>query len=483
MSPVTAAPIHDRAQRTTEIAGERWGGTTLQERLGVIRRARQKMAVMGKVFSAGISPQLQRSAADTLVTELLPLLDAMQFLEREATAILAPRRLGSHGRAWWLGGITAEVRRAPLGRVLVIGPSNFPLLLPGVQTMQALAAGNGVTWKPGAGGRRVADMVAGVLRDAGLPAGVLRITEESVGAAQQAIAQGVDKVIFTGSAEAGRAVMERLARDTVPSVMELSGADAVLVLPGADLQRVAKAVAFGLRLNGSAVCMSPRRLLALGDTMRDLKPLLLKEFAHLPAVSLPERTGELLSTLVREAMHLGAIVSGDLQPAAQLPLLVDGARPDMRITCTDVFAPVLSLMVSSQIAKMPETLRECRYALTVSIFGPEKQALALSRTVPAGTVLINSLIAPTADARVPFSGVAGSGFGATRGAEGLLEMTGAQTVLVQRGKNTRQFEAADSADHEALFDGMIRSSHAKGAGARWTGVRDAIAAAKQLKKR
>lgn len=147
----------------------RWATTPLADRLRVVRAARQIMASRVEDFAAAISPLLARTKADTLVTELLPLLDACRFLEREAKRLLAPRKLGRRGRPLWLSGVVAEIHREPLGHLLVIGPSNFPLFLPGVQVLQALVAGNIVTWKPGAGGGTVALLVAEVLHEAGLP--------------------------------------------------------------------------------------------------------------------------------------------------------------------------------------------------------------------------------------------------------------------------------------------------------------------------
>ncbi len=89
-----------------------------------------------------------------------------------------------------------------------------------------------------------------------------------------AIAAGVDKVFLTGSAATGTAVLHQLAPHLTPAVMELSGCDAVFVLPGADLDRTVAALAFGLRLNGSATCMAPRRLFLVGDHPELLPALL-----------------------------------------------------------------------------------------------------------------------------------------------------------------------------------------------------------------
>ena len=94
------------------------------------------------------------------------------------------------------------------------------------------------------------------------------ILPESVEAAHEAIADGVDKVIFTGSSENGRDVLAQLAETNTPSVMELSGEDAVLVLADADLDLVARALRFGTRLNGGETCIAPRRIFVVGSSRR-----------------------------------------------------------------------------------------------------------------------------------------------------------------------------------------------------------------------
>jgi aldehyde dehydrogenase (NAD+) len=461
----------------------RWAAMPIRGRLRVLRTARHRMAEYTEEFAAAISPALARTNADTLLTELLPLLGACKFLERDAERLLRPRKLGLRGRPLWLGGIRAEVHHEPLGHVLVIGPANFPLFVPGVQALQALAAGNTVTWKPGTGGAAVAQLVARALREAGLPEGVLTVTDESVAAARQALAEGADKVVFTGSSVSGRAVQAGLAETATPAVMELSGADALVVTPGAPLERVAKAVAFGLRLNGGAVCMSPRRLFATPATMATLRPLLDAELAKVPPVVLDARMADRLRTLVDDAVSEGAVVRGTVQGHAQRPLVVDAARAAMAIACSDIFAPVISLIETESLLHLTELYAQCPYGLTVAIFcapQEEKRARALARELRAGTVLINDLIAPTVDPRVPFGGRGASGYGVTRGAEGLLEMTAVKTLLVRRGGVMLHLDATTDAD-TPMFAGFIAAMHGKGWARRWSGLRQAMKVARQRK--
>lgn len=453
-----------------------WAAAPVAARLKVLRAARHRMAEMSSEFVEAVSPALARSKADTLVTELLPLLDACRFLEKNAARLLRPRKLGRAGRALWLGGVWAEVHREALGHVLVIGPANFPLFLAGAQVLQALAAGNAVTWKPGAGGRQVAELVARALREAGLAEGLLRVTEDSPEAGRAAIAAGADKVVFTGSSSAGEAVLTELAKTATPAVVELSGADAVVVLPSADLEVVAKALAFGLRLNGGAVCMSPRRLFAKAATLEALRPLLMKELEDLPAVRMDVRAGIRLTEMVEDAVRGGARVIGTLRVEEQRALLIEDASAEMAIARSDLFAPVLSLIAIPSLLHLHEAYEKCDYALTAAIFcGKSDMAKAreIARTLKAGTVLINDLIAPTADARVPFGGRGASGYGVTRGAEGLLEMTAVKTLIVRKGGAMRHLEATTDAD-APMFEGMIRASHGDGWRVRWNGLRQLI---------
>jgi acyl-CoA reductase-like NAD-dependent aldehyde dehydrogenase len=439
------------------------------------------MAATAEEFAEAICSGLARTKADTLVTELLPLLDACKFLESEAPRLLAPKRLGNSGRPIWLSGVLAEVHREPLGHVLVIGPANFPLFLPGVQVVQALAAGNAVTWKPGAGGHAVASLVARSLQAAGLPAGVLAITGESIEAAQSALAALPDKVIFTGSTSIGTRVLTELAANSTPAVVELSGADAIFVMPSADLRRVAKAVAFGLRLNGGAVCMSPRRLLASATTLTALKPLLESELAKIPEITLDAKTADRLGSMMDDARAEGAIVLGEFQPRAQRPVVIDQANARMAIAHSDIFAPVISLLRAESMLHALDLYAQCPYALTAAIFcgkSEAKKARTLASMLKAGTVLINDVIAPTADPRVPFGGRGASGYGVTRGAEGLLEMTAVKTLLIRRGEGTRHLDATRDED-APLFAGMIHALHGHSWSDRWAGVMQLMKSARR----
>jgi len=470
----------DEAER--RLAQRRWSALPVHERMKVLRRTRFALAVMGEAFAAEMPAGLARTGADTRVAELLPLLAATEFLERNAERILRVRRLGRRGLPFWLAGVDSEVRRVPFGTVLVIGPANYPLLLPGVQTLQALAAGNAVVWKPGRGGKGVAKMFANAMYEAGLARELLRVTDDTVSAAVEALQGAIQKVIFTGSAENARAVLRAAAERLIPCVVEASGCDAVVVLPSADMERLVKALTFGMRLNGSATCMAPRRVLVVGKADA-LIARLVKAFEGAPAVELAPELWEQLMVLLAEAEADGATVIGDIEGAEVQPVLVTNVRPQMQIARTDVFAPVLSVIEVDDWDGVVAAQETCPFGLTAAIFGEETEARRLAQRLEVGSVLINDVIVSTADPRVPFGGRGLSGFGVTRGVEGLLEMTATKVITAKRGRTTVQYESTDTEAHAEMFDGLITAGHSRGWKRRLIGLWRVMKASKTLAKR
>jgi acyl-CoA reductase-like NAD-dependent aldehyde dehydrogenase len=224
--------------------------------------------------------------------------------------------------------------------------------------------------------------------------------------------------------------------------------------------------------------MAPRRVILVGPA-RDFAERLQEGLARVAAVALPEKTRALLRALLQSAERDGAQVSGRIEQD-QLPIVLSGVTPAMAIAQADVFAPVLMLMQADSPEEAVKMHAACPLALTVSIFGKESEARELAAQLDAGSVLINDLIVPTADPRVPFGGRRQSGFGVTRGAEGLLEMTAVKVISARRGGSTRHYQPTSVA-HADLFQGIIKASHTQGWKARWQGLRQAIAAARKLR--
>lgn len=406
----------DHAHASAREAQTGWASVPIARRLTFVRALRHLIAEDSDALAAAAASVNDRPLAEKLVSEVLPLADACRWMEKGAARVLASRRAGNRGRPFWLRGFSFEVQRQPCGLVLVIGPGNYPLFLPAVHSLHALVAGNAVLLKPAPGTRSVAQIFAKLACAAGLDPALLTILPEGVGAAHAAIDGGVDKVIFTGSSENGRDVLADLAKTNTPAVMELSGEDAVLVFADANLDLVVRALGFGIRLNNGETCIAPRRLIVVQAVAEDL-------LARLANARVP-----------------------------RLPIerVRDEAAAVLRVDTAD-------------------------FALGASIFSHDvARARSLAARIRTGFVLINDLIAPTADPRLPFGGVKASGFGTTRGDEGLLEMTFPHVVGVRSGGSHPHFDESDSGDAK-FFSSYIRAAHGR-RGARISAIRDFIGA-------
>jgi hypothetical protein len=110
-----------------------------------------------------------------------------------------------------------------------------------------------------------------------------------------------------------------------------------------------------------------------------------------------------------------------------------------------------------------------------------REALELAGFIRAGVVVVNDMIVPTADPRLPFGGRGMSGYGATRGAEGLLDLTAIKAVAVRKGKFRPHLDERHPGDGE-LFRAFLAASHGGSLRERWLGWRDVIRAAMARRK-
>jgi acyl-CoA reductase-like NAD-dependent aldehyde dehydrogenase len=475
--------------KTARSSQVEWAAVPLQSRLKILKKLRLQIAGDPRALANTVD---RDNLAETLAAEVLPLLDACRFLETEAARILQEKTVGQRGRPMWLWGNTLVLRPEPLGVVLIIGPSNYPLMLPGIQLLQAIAAGNSVLIKPAVNCSRAMQTLVSMAVSAGLPKGLIQVLPASSEAAAEAIRIGVDKVFLTGSANTGRAVSRELAESATPSVMELSGCDAVFVLDDADLNLVSDCLQFGLTLNNSQTCMAPRRVFASNrqadEILRLLKakldarivgwdkrsagppldphggPALAMLAGHTLRDSGLERALRFAATKIQEAVSSGAeLVCGSLSNTSPEELsglaILDHVNSDMSITQADIFAPVLSFI---RVESTEQALREnskCPYSLSATVFGSPARCQQFARLIPAGCVVINDMIVPTADPRVPFGGRGMSGHGMTRGEAGLLEMTQLKAIVATRRWFKPHLQSPTAADADVM-EQLIRLEHA-----------------------
>lgn len=461
-----------------------WRDMSVKARCRLIDSVRHHIAEMTDDLVQAVQSPQRVLATETLAAELVPLCDSLRYLGARGAKILRSKSVGLSGRPLWMWGVRSEIQRVPRGVVLVIATWNYPLLLAGVQVAQALAAGNAVLWKPAPGCEKSTELLAQAFWKAGVPESCLRVLSSQTSGAVEVMRQGVDLVVLTGAAETGKKVLKQAAETLTPVVLELSGSDACVVLQGADLDYALKAYQFGLTLNSGATCIAPRRLMIHRSQVDEFLAKLAgklsaeKTFCVHPAAR-PGVIEALASAMAAGADSLlGQIDTDQFRESGVVSATVlKNADPSMSAMNADIFGPVSGVMVYDKLEQIVQWINECPYGLSASIFGPENQALLLANQLEVGSVVINDLIAPTADPRLPFGGRRKSGFGVTRGEEGLLEMT-VPRVVIKRSRGPALHLRKPTDSDSTLLDGLIRWQHGSGLRTRISGLRKMVAGVK-----
>jgi len=332
--------------------------------------------------------------------------------------------------------------RVPCGVVAAISPFNFPLNLVCHKVGPALAAGNAVVLKPATDTPLSALKLTEILLQAGLPPEGIQCLTGSGGEIGDLICadRRVRKITFTGSREVGEHICRTAGIKKV--TMELGSNSPVIVMPDADLDRVAAAVTSTGYANAGQVCISTQRVLTAGKVYGDFLDALKPRVAALtlgdqldektkvgPMVREKEavRVGE----WVKEAVAQGArvVVGGERRGALYPPTIVADVKPEMRISCDELFGPAVAVAPFDDIDQAIALANDSQYGLAAGIFTENLEwAWKFAREVQSGNLHINWGPQWRADL-MPYGGLKDSGFGKEGPAYAVQEMTELKMVV------------------------------------------------------
>lgn len=411
----------------------------LRARLAWARAWRRAVARRHDALSAAVHREIGKSPFECFVSEIVPLLRALAWLERRAGGMLRERRLAGGG--WLSPGVVVRRARAPLGRVAIIATWNYPVGLLGVQLAHALVAGNRAIVKPSERSPESQRLLLDLAADPGrapLPAGVL----ESLPATRQAGAdllalaapdapgdRRIDHVVFTGSTAVGRRIAAALAPSLTTSTLELSGRDSALVLADADPELAARSIWSALLLNAGQTCMGPRRAIVAAPVYDAFLSALRPLADSAPVVRLADsREAAEAWACVPEALASGARPIGQTpEPPggpAMRPVALADCMPTGAAARGDHFGPVLAVVRAESDAEAIALHRRIDQTLATSIFTRSARAATAAAAGLGSTIVtINDCVVPTGHPEVGLGGRGPSGWGVSRGREGLLAMT------------------------------------------------------------
>ena len=353
-----------------------------------------------------------------------------------------------HGETVPLDGVPGDGRqmgftlRVPVGVVVAISPFNFPLNLVCHKVGPALAAGNSVIIKPASDTPLSALKLTEALLEAGIPAdGVQCVTGSGATVGNALVSDSrVRKVTFTGSRDVGEHIVRAAGLKKV--TMELGSNSPLIIMPDADLEKVAQATVASGYSNAGQVCISTQRVLADGKIYSDfldaLKPQVEAVSTGNPLVEtvrmgpmIRETDAVRVGEWVREAVGQGAriVTGGEREGSMLAPTVVAEVSPEMRISCDELFGPAVAVTPFKSIDEAINMANDSRYGLSAGIFTQNVDwAMRFAKEVESGNLMINSGPQWRADL-MPYGGLKESGMGKEGPRYAVEEMTDLKMVV------------------------------------------------------
>src|SRR6478609_5001012 len=333
--------------------------------------------------------------------------------------------------------------RQPCGIVVAITPFNYPALLVLHKIAPALAAGNAVVLKPARTTPLTALKLAECFVDAGLAPGALSVITGSGGTLGDRLVTDprVRKVTFTGSTATGTHLTEVAGIKKLS--LELGAACPVIVLPDADIEVAAAAVAAGGFINAGQVCISVQRVIVDERVEADFLDALVPKVEAI-AVGNPKeadtRLGSLISeeeairvhSSIGEARHSGAkvLTGGDRDGAVVTPAVVAGVDPRSQLSRNELFGPAVAVSSAADIEPASAMANDNDYGLGAGIFTSDVAgSIRAMRQIDAGNIHINWTPLWRADL-MPYGGLKGSGIGKEGIRSAVHEMTEEKTIVI-----------------------------------------------------
>jgi acyl-CoA reductase-like NAD-dependent aldehyde dehydrogenase len=450
--------VADRVDRAST-AQPGWADRPWSERRRALRRWHRELSRRAEELADAVRQEIGKPRGEAMAAEVIPSLDALRWTIRKAGRILSPR-VESPGSQRWLLMPPARVESRPLGVIGVIGAWNYPILLNVPVIAHALAAGNGVVWKPSELSARCGAMLQETIDAAGLPGGLVSIVQGGPKVGAALLGSDVAKVVFTGGLENGRRVLSTLGDRVIPGVAELSGFDAAVVLPDAPEGPTMRALLWSSFLGAGQACMSVKRIYLVGRPMDVMHDPWIVTFSKLVAglrVGDPARddvdVGPMISEAARDtfrrqvkaALDAGARMNagagGPHGPGwfcRPVLLVADPGDDAPERALEGCFGPVVIVRVVRDADEAIAAVNASRYGLSASVWGRDRGACwRVADRLKVGVVGINEATSFFALSSAPAGGVKASGFGRVHGAEGLREMTSPRTVVSRSIRSPR----------------------------------------------
>src|SRR5579859_1531441 len=468
-----------------------WSAVPVRKRCAQLAILREKMMASRNAFADAVVSESGKPRAEALFADVFVSLDTAVYFAKNGARLLQPERVPHHSTA--AKAKSGRLVYEPVGVIGIISSWNYPLAIPMSQIVPAVAAGNAVLCKTSEFTPRCGALFEQLFIDAGFPENLVTVVQGDGEVGQALVDASRDKIVFTGSIATGRTVAVACARKLIPSVLELGGKDAMIVLADANLGVASSAAVWGSFTNCGQVCLSVERLFVERSIEEKFLALCVEKTKKLrigpgsdPATDIgplirPQHVRR-MTDLIADAVSRGArVLCGgmprtDLGPNFFAPTVIAGVNSSMRLFQEETFGPILAVQSVANADEAVSHANDSEFALAASVWtGDNSRGQAIASRLRAGAVMINDAISYFGIAEAPHGGCAASGWGRTHGKTGLLEMVRTKYIDTDRlpGRE-KPWWYRYGADLERAADAFLRFEFGGGLAAKLRNFRGAL---------
>jgi len=436
--PVTLSEDLPAIVERARHAQAEWAAQPIRQRCRLLARLGELLFARRDEAAALVTREAGKPRVEALFADILTSLDIAFYYAHHAPRLLRPERVRHHNPA--LKAKRGWLLHEPVGVVGLIAPWNYPLAVPMGTLIPALAAGNAVVLKPSELVPGCGALIGELCAQAGAPPGLVQVVQGRGDVGEALIAAAPDKIVFTGSVATGKRVAQACAARLIPSVLELGGKDAMIVLADADPEIASSAAVWGGFTNCGQACLSVERLYVERPIADSFLALCVEKTRKL-RVGRPDdastdvgpmiRAGQLERVLrqLDEAVARGArLLTGgvprpDLGTGYMDPAVIVDVTPQMSLMREETFGPVLAASVVEDEEQAIRAANDSSFALGASVWTRDSaRGRRVAERLRAGSVMVNDVASYFGICEAPHGGSGDSGWGRTHSRAGLLEL-------------------------------------------------------------
>jgi len=397
-----------------------WEALGFEGRGRVLLRAQKWLIDNADRVIRTIVSETGKTYEDAQLAELSYGASSFGFWAKKAPEFLADEKVSTSNM--FVKGSKLVVRYQPLGLIGVIGPWNYPLTNSFGDCIPALAAGNSVILKPASLTPLTSLLMAEMLDEVGCPKDVFQVAPMS-GALAGELIDAADYVMFTGSTETGRKVMERAAKTITPVGLELGGKDPMIVLADANIERAVNGAAYYGLQNTGQTCISVERIYVEEPVYDEFVAKLTEKVQSLRqgvpsgpaavevgAITSPSQLA-IIDEHVKDAVAKGARVTTgghakvDGDATYYEPTVIADADHTMEAMLEETFGPTLPVMKVRDAEEAIRLANDSPYGLAGSVWTKDlKRGEEVARRVQSGAVCVNDAMLNYAALELPMAG-------------------------------------------------------------------------------